>query len=74
MLLNHALDTGLLAVPEDGPVSWTAHADLAEAAAVVLTEGGFEGPTPALTGAVALDLAHIAASRAFVRAAVHGGR
>jgi hypothetical protein len=46
MRLNHALDTGLLAVPEDGPVSWTAHADLAEAAVVVLTEGGFEGPPP----------------------------
>jgi uncharacterized protein YbjT (DUF2867 family) len=60
MLLNHALKTGLLAAPQDGPVSWTAHADLAEAAAVVLAEGGFEGPTPALTGAVALDLADLA--------------
>ncbi|WP_436850443.1 hypothetical protein [Streptomyces griseoloalbus] len=42
-----ALETGRLVAPADGPVSWTAHADLAEAAAVVLAvEGGFEGATP----------------------------
>jgi NAD(P)H dehydrogenase (quinone) len=50
-----------VAAPSDGPVSWTDHDDLAEAAAIVLTEGGFDGPTPALTGAEALDLADIAA-------------
>lgn len=59
MLLGQALETGVLAAPEDGPVSWTAHADLAEVAAVVLTEGGFDGPTPALTGVAALDLADL---------------
>jgi uncharacterized protein YbjT (DUF2867 family) len=62
MLLGQALETGELAAPADGPVSWTAHDDLAEAAAIVLTdEGRFEGPTPPLTGSAALDLAELAA-------------
>ena len=61
LLLGRALETGELVAPADGPVSWTAHADLAEAAAVVLTEEGrFEGPTPPLTAPDALDLADIA--------------
>lgn len=54
--------TGLIEAPADGEVSWTAHADLAEAAAIVLTgEGRFDGPTPPLTGAEALDLDDLAA-------------
>ena len=53
---------GELVAPEDGPVSWTAHADLADAAAIVLTEDGFDGLTPPLTGSEALDLAGLAAS------------
>ncbi|WP_329557694.1 SDR family oxidoreductase [Streptomyces sp. NBC_00696] len=62
MLLGSALQTGELVAPEDGPVSWTAHGDLAEAAAIVLAEEGrFDGVTPALTGAEALDLADVAA-------------
>lgn len=62
MLLGSALQTGELVAPEDGPVSWTAHADLAEAAAIVLAEEGrFDGVTPPLTGAEALDLADVAA-------------
>ncbi len=62
MLLGHALDTGEVAAPEDGPVSWTDHADLAEAAAIALTDDdGFDGPTPALTGSEAVDLAGLAA-------------
>ena len=45
--LGHALETGSVALPADGPASWTAHADLAEAAAVILAdEGRFDGPTP----------------------------
>ncbi len=43
------------------PVAWTAHADLAEAAALALTGEGLDGTTPALTGREALDLADIAA-------------
>ncbi|MEV5746175.1 NAD(P)H-binding protein [Actinoallomurus sp. NPDC052308] len=61
MLLGNALETGELAAPEDGPVSWTAHADLAEAAAIALTDdGGLDGLTPALTGAEAIDLTRVA--------------
>jgi uncharacterized protein YbjT (DUF2867 family) len=60
-LLDPALQTGEVLLPEDGPVSWTAHADLAEAAAIALTEEGrLDGITPALTGPEALDFADIA--------------
>lgn len=63
--LSHAVQTGTLALPADGPVCWTAHADLADAAAAVLAdEGRFDGPTPPLTAAQALtfdDIAGIAA-------------
>ncbi len=59
--LGDAAATGVLAAPADGPVSWTAHADLAEAAATVLADPGRDdGPTPPLTGAEALDLAAVA--------------
>jgi NAD(P)H dehydrogenase (quinone) len=62
LLLGGALETGELAAPADGPVSWTAHADLAEAAAIILAdEGRFDGPTPPLTAPVALDLGDVAA-------------
>ena len=61
-LMGDAWTTGRLEAPADGRVSWTAHADLAEAAAAVLAdEGRFEGPTPPLTGSEALDLSDIAA-------------
>ncbi|WP_181721890.1 NAD(P)H-binding protein [Nocardia gipuzkoensis] len=57
LLLGRALHTGELLAPADGPVSWTAHADLAEAAAIILAdEGRFDGPTPPLTAPDALDL------------------
>jgi NAD(P)H dehydrogenase (quinone) len=63
--LGSALESGEIVLPEDGPVAWTAHDDLAEAAAVILAdEGRFEGPTPPLTGSSALtfaDMASIAA-------------
>ncbi len=56
-----ALETGRLELPEDGPVSWTAHADLAEVAAVALTRpGALDGVTPPLTAPRALDFAEIA--------------
>nr|WP_240962968.1 NAD(P)H-binding protein [Antrihabitans stalactiti] len=62
MLLGQARATGELLAPADGPVSWTTHDDLAEAAAIVLTkEGLFDGPTPPLTAPDALDLNEIAA-------------
>jgi NAD(P)H dehydrogenase (quinone) len=62
LLMGQALQTGQLIAPEDGPVSWTAHADLAEAAAIALAdEGRLDGLTPPLTGPEAFDLAGIAA-------------
>lgn len=61
MLVAQALDTGEIIAPADGPVSWTTHADLAEAAAIVLAdEGRFDGRTPPLTATVATDLNGIA--------------
>ncbi|MFF1735373.1 NAD(P)H-binding protein [Streptomyces sp. NPDC058247] len=63
--LGHGLESREVELPADGPVSWTAHADLADAAAAVLAdEGRFDGPTPPLTAAQALtfdDIAGIAA-------------
>jgi NAD(P)H dehydrogenase (quinone) len=60
-LLGPALETGELVAPADGPVSWTTHADLAEAAATILAdENRFDGATPPLTAPDALDLKDIA--------------
>ncbi|MGC5774087.1 NAD(P)H-binding protein [Paenibacillus pabuli] len=61
MFLGDAISTGVLAAPEDGPVSWTTHADLAEAAAIALSEQRFEGLTPGLTATEAIDLTGVAA-------------
>ncbi|MEV0027951.1 NAD(P)H-binding protein [Nocardia sp. NPDC050793] len=56
-----ALATGTLAVPQDGPVSWTAHTDLAAAAVVALTDNGaLDGVTPPLTATRTLDFADVA--------------
>nr|WP_133852157.1 NAD(P)H-binding protein [Labedaea rhizosphaerae] len=39
-------ETGVVTVPADGPVSWTAREDAAEAAAIILTSNhAYEGPT-----------------------------
>jgi len=35
--------------PEDGPVAWTTHSDLAEATAITLTEQRYDGITPHFT-------------------------
>ncbi len=54
-------DTGRLALPEDGPVSWTDRSDLAVAAVAALVDTGlFDGVTPPLTASEALDFAGIA--------------
>lgn len=61
-LVGDVRESGAITLPADGKVSWTAHADLAAAAAVVLTEEGhFDGPTPPLTADTAVDLADLAA-------------
>lgn len=69
-LLGDAARTGEIVLPEDGPVSWTAHADLADAAVHSLTAdldgqgpggGALDGVTPALTATEAVDMAAVAA-------------
>jgi NAD(P)H dehydrogenase (quinone) len=61
-MLRSALESGELVLPEDGPVSWTAHTDLVDAAVLALTDPTrLSGITPALTGPEALDYADAAA-------------
>jgi len=44
-------ETGVIAVPADGPVSWTSREDAGEAAAVILaSDGAYEGPTTLTAG------------------------
>ncbi|WIN00550.1 NAD(P)H-binding protein [Actinoplanes oblitus] len=53
-------ETGVIAVPGDGPVSWTAREDAAEAAAAVLiSDGAYDGPVT-LTAPAAPTFAEIA--------------
>lgn len=69
MLVGQALHTGTLTAPEDGPVSWTAPADLAEAAAIALShKGALDAITPPLASAEAVDLTALAA----IASEVHG--
>ncbi|WP_038387477.1 SDR family oxidoreductase [Bradyrhizobium elkanii] len=61
-MIGDGLRAGELRVPEDGPVSWTARDDLAEADAAILAEPGkWDGLTPPLTASQALTMAEIAA-------------
>lgn len=64
MLLGDAASTGELRLPADGPVAWTAHADLAEAAARAVAGeepgGTSDGATPPLTGPAAHDWVAVA--------------
>ena len=61
-ILEEALATGQLTTAPDGKISWVAHADLAEAAALILAgEAQFEGVTPPFTGPEALDFTDLAA-------------
>ena len=50
-----------LRAPEDGPISFTTHADLAEGAAIALTGESLDDEVVALTAAEAVDLNDIAA-------------
>jgi uncharacterized protein YbjT (DUF2867 family) len=60
-LLGPWRETGTVTVPADGPVSWTAREDAAEAAAVVLaSDGGYDGPIT-LTAASAPTFRDLAA-------------
>ena len=60
-MIGDELASGELRTPEDGPTSWTARADLAEAdAAILAAEGDWDGITPLLTAATAITMADIA--------------
>ena len=60
-LIGDGLTTGEIAVPEDGPVSWTARADLAEANAIILADDGrYDGLTPPLTAGEAVTMKDVA--------------
>ncbi len=62
MMMGAFLQTGKVVGPQDGPVSWTAHSDLAEIAVIALTEPErLDGITSPLTGSKTLDLAGLAA-------------
>ncbi|MFR9803793.1 NmrA family NAD(P)-binding protein [Pseudonocardia sp. RS010] len=53
-LITRGIQTGTLYAPEDGPVSWTTHADLAAAdAAILADDASFDGVTPPLTAPLA---------------------
>ena len=61
-MIGDGLRAGELRTPEDGPISWTARDDLAEADAVILaTEGQWNGITPPLTAGKAVTMAEVAA-------------
>lgn len=60
-LIEDGLRAGELRVPEDGPVSWTTHEDLAAAdAAILADEGVVDGISPPLTAPAAPAFAEIA--------------
>ncbi len=61
-MIGDGLRSGELRTPEDGPISWTARADMAEAdAAILASEGAWAGITPPLTAADAITMAQLAA-------------
>ena len=60
-------ETGVIAVPADGPVSWTAREDAAEAAAAILVaDGAYNGPTTLTASAAPTfeDIARVASELA----------
>ena len=61
-MIGDGLKAGELRTPEDGPVSWTARADLAEAdAAILVQKRQWNGITPPLTASQAVTMAEVAA-------------
>ncbi|PZD96567.1 SDR family NAD(P)-dependent oxidoreductase [Paenibacillus sambharensis] len=60
-LIGDAVKTGELIAPEDGPIAWTTHSDLAQATAVILTEKNWDGPSPNLTASEAINMEGVAA-------------
>jgi len=60
-MIEAGLRAGELRTPEDGPVSWTARADLAEVDAAILAgDGQWNGITPPLATSEAVTMAELA--------------
>jgi NAD(P)H dehydrogenase (quinone) len=59
-LLGPWHQTGVISVPGDGPVSWTARADAAEAAALIIAAGGAHDGPVTLTASAAPTFGEIA--------------
>ena len=60
-MIGHDLKNGELRTPQDGPVSWTARADLAAAdAAILASDGEWNDITPPLTASKAITMAELA--------------
>lgn len=60
MFLGDSLQTGVLALPPDGPVAWVALADLAEGIARVISSKEFGNQTLLLTGPRSIDFDEVA--------------
>lgn len=60
-MFGRGITAGEIRAPEDGPVAWTTHADLAAAAAVAMTTDALDGISPPLTASEALTLDQVAA-------------
>lgn len=60
-MFGDGLRAGEVAAPEDGPIAWTTHGDLAEAAAIAMTSEALDGISAPLTAGEALTLEQLAA-------------
>jgi NAD(P)H dehydrogenase (quinone) len=60
-MMDEAVTTGMIKTAQNGKFSWVAHDDLADAAAIILTqETPIDGPTEPLTGPESLDFGELA--------------
>lgn len=60
-MFRHGIAAGEIAAPEDGPIAWTTHGDLAEAAAIAMSSDSIDGTSPPLTAREAVTLEQLAA-------------
>lgn len=60
-MFGRGIRAGEVAAPEDGPIAWTTHGDLAEAAALAMTADSLDGVTAPLTARETLTLEQLVA-------------
>lgn len=60
-MFGRGIRAGEIAAPEDGPIAWTTHDDLAEAAAIAMTSETLDGVSAPLTAREALTLEQLVA-------------